>query len=237
MMSGIGVMAVTAALTAAALSPSAPTSERTVLLYHTNETSGTIAHDASGSHNVGRLVNVTLGAEGYNGSKAYRFGVRPDFPSYVVTPSSASLNPGTQPISYTVRWRIGPSTPIPHDMRLIKRGSSQTAGADVKMELKVDKARGVVLMQCGFRDQNNKSADLYRRGVWNDGYWHTTTCTKKDHRIQMTNDGTVSTKLATLGNLSSDSPLYLGIERNPHRWAEQFVGRIDDVVVTKGQAP
>jgi Laminin G domain len=235
-MRGIAVVAATAALTAAALGPATATATHTVLTYHANETSGAIAHDGSGSQNPGRLVNVTLGAEGYNGSRAYRFGVRPGFPSYVVTPSSTSLNPGTQPFSYTVIWRISPNTPIEHDMRLVKRGSSQTAGADIKMELKVDKARSVVLMECGFRDQDRKSADLYRKGVWNDGIWHTTTCTKKDHRVEMTNDGTVSTKLVTLGNLSSESPLYLGIERNPNKWAEQFVGRIDEVVVTKGEA-
>ena len=69
-------------------------------LWHMDETSGTVMHDAVGSH-TGTLHSVALGQSGYLGT-AFGFN---GSSSYVSVPSSSDLNPGSANITITIHLK------------------------------------------------------------------------------------------------------------------------------------
>jgi concanavalin A-like lectin/glucanase superfamily protein len=198
-----------------------------VLNYTGDETSGTVAVDSSAYGNNGSLHQVALGGQVYsfNGST-----------SYIQTPASASINPGTAAFSYAVSINISPTTIFSHDLSLVRRGSSKFAGAYYKMEMVYNKATGTMRLECAFRDQTGARGFVATSGnTLNDGIWHTLTCSKTATTVSLTKDGKTRTNPATLGNMSSTVPLFFGAEQvGATSFWEHFAGQMDDITLTKG---
>lgn len=218
----LGVLA-PACLLSAALPASAAS---TRVLNYTGALSGTTVPDKSGFGNKGTAHHISLsgGAYSFNGTN-----------SYIQTPASPTINPGSAAFSYSVTIKIPTTTTFSHDLSLVRRGSWKFTGPYYKMEMIHKKATGNMRLVCALRDTAGAHATVSTSGnTLNDGQWHTLTCSKAANAISLTKDGHVHTKRVTLGNLSSKRPLTFGAEQvGPTRFLEHFPGLMDEIVLTK----
>jgi len=198
----------------------------TRVLQYTGALSGTTVPDESGFVNDGTAHDISLsgGAYSFNGTS-----------SYIQTPASSTVNPGTAAFSYSVTIKLPTSTTFSHDLSLVRRGSSKFAGPYYKMEMVYKKATGNMRLECALRDAAGAHATVSTSGsALNDGQWHTLTCSKTAKTITLTKDGHVHAKSVTLGNLSSTRPLNFGAEKvGPTTFWEHFPGLIEKIVLTK----
>jgi hypothetical protein len=215
---------VPACLLLAALPASAAT---TTVLHYTGALSGTTVPDASGFGNNGTTYSITAsgGAYSFNGTT-----------SYLQTPASSSVNPGSSAFSYSVNMYLPTTTVFSRDLSLVRRGSAKFPGSFYKMEMIYNKATGNMRLTCALRDTAGNLATVSTSGnTLNDGRWHTLTCSKTARTVSLTVDGREHTKSVRLGNLSSTQPLNFGAEQidATHFW-EHFPGLMDEIVLTKG---
>lgn len=197
----------------------------TRVLRYTGVLSGTTVPDKSGFGNRGTAhdISVSEGAYSFNGTS-----------SYIQTPASSTVNPGSTAFSYSVTIKLPTTTTFSHDFSLVRRGASKLAGPYYKMEMVYNKATGNMRLECALRDATGAHASVSTSGnALNDGQWHTLTCSKAAKTISLTKDGHVHTKSVTLGNLSSKRPLNFGAEQGPKRSWEHFPGLMDKIVLTK----
>jgi hypothetical protein len=199
----------------------------TVALWHMDEPSGTTMTDAAGS-NTGVLHDVIAGVPGAEGT-AYRFD---GHTSYVTVPSSASLNPGNAPLSFTVHMRYTvtpPSTSIT-DYDVLRKGTASDSAQFYKLEIRPDN-RAV----CRFVGSKTTSKGLliHTGPTLNDGRWHTIACEKTTSQIRLVIDGVVHAKAGTVGSISNSGPLTLGAKSgNPY--SDFYNGDLDEVSVSIG---
>ena len=113
--SPVGAVVVCAALTAG-LTACVPND--IVALWHMDETSGSVMHDAVGD-NDGQLSSVQLGEPGLFGT-AYGFTGN----SKVTVPSSDALNAGSADLTVTIALKAT-ETPDSHDWDLIRKGKAR----------------------------------------------------------------------------------------------------------------
>lgn len=194
----------------------------TVALWHMDETSGSTMVDSVGSNN-GALSNVTVGLGGYSGT-AYGFN---GSSSYVKVPSSPSLNPGSQTISFTVHvdYTQTPPSGSTTDYDLVRKGVSGTSGGFYKLEIRPDNEA-----ICRFVDSSGHDTRLHTGPKLNSGTWHTITCTKTSSQVTMTIDGTTYKTSAPTGSISNTAPLYLGAKPG----SDYYNGRLDEASVSVG---
>jgi hypothetical protein len=213
-----------ACLLLAALPASAAT--RTVLHY-TGALSGTTVLDESGLGNNATAHSITPsgGAYSFNGTT-----------SYIQTPASPSVNPGSSDFTYSVNMYLPTTTVFSRDLSLVRRGSSKFPGAFYKMEMVYNKSTGNMRLECALRDTAGAHAIVSTSGnTLNDGKWHTLMCSKTARTISLTVDGRVHTNKARLGNLSTTLPLNFGAEQiDATTFWEHFPGLMDEIVLTKG---
>jgi len=220
----IALVALTPACLLFAALPASAASKR--VLHYSGALSGTTVPDESGFGNNGIAhgISLTGGAYSFNGSS-----------SYIQTPASSTVNPGSAAFSYSVTIKLPTATTFSHDLSLVRRGASKSAGPYYKMEMVYNKATGNMRLECALRDAAGAHASVSISGnALNDGQWHTLTCSKAAKTISLTEDGHVRTKSVALGNLSSTQPLNFGAEQvGPARFWEHFAGLMEKIVVTK----
>jgi hypothetical protein len=216
---------VPAALALVALPASAVST--VVLHYAGTNVAGTLAKDTSGYHNRGTLHRVTWTGRAYSFSRPV---------AYIQTSASPTVNPGTSSFSYSVSMQLPASTVFSHDLSLVRRGSSKFGGAYYKMEMVYNSSSGNMHLECAYRDQTGVRGFVSTSGnALNDGAWHTLTCSKTRTTVSLTKDGRVYTRPASLGNLSSQQPLFFGVEQvSATGFWEHFPGLMKNITLTKG---
>jgi hypothetical protein len=214
---GAGNSSATSAATATVTSAPSPPPAGLVALWHMDETSGTVMHDAVGTHN-GTLQNVTLGQTGFSGL-AYGF----TGSSQVLVPSASDLNAGSQKLTVTVHLKAT-SVPATPDWDLVRKGVFTTAGGEFKVEYQPSGQA-----TCGFNTSTNY-AELTAGPALNNGQWHTVQCVKTSTNIQLVVDGQTFTKAASLGTISNTVQVAIGAHPN----AEFFRGSLDEASIQIG---
>ncbi len=215
-----GVLVIATALFAAGLQPPASAVTSTAALWHMDETSGSVMRDSSGHGNDGALHNVALGQLSSQGT-AYGFNGKS---SYVSVPDSSSLDPGSVPLSITLNIKFSQVPADQRDYDLIRKGLATTAGGDYKIEI-VDTGMAF----CVFRGSRG-SVTLRRGPNLGDGKWHTIQCSKSDTSIKLVVDGTVYSKLGTVGSIANSSAVNVGAKPGD----DYYNGLIDEVQVVTG---
>jgi len=150
-------------------------------------------------------------------------------------PASHSINPFRVDYTYAASINIAAATSITRDFSIFRRGAAKRAGAFYKMEIVLNRATGNLRLTCAFRDQSGVGANVSTSAAGlHDGVWHRLICTKTATEISLTVDGVTHTKAVALGNLTSDQPLFLGVEPVTGGFHEQFLGSMDEIVIRKG---
>jgi laminin G domain protein len=208
--------ATSAATSVVASAPSTPAAGL-VALWHMDETSGTVMHDAVGTHN-GTLQSVTLGQPGFSGL-SYGFTGSSD----VLVPSASDLNAGAQKLTVTIHLKATavPATP---DWDLIRKGVFTTAGGEFKVEYQPSGQA-----TCGFNTSTNY-LELTAGPALNNGQWHTVQCVKTSTNIQLVVDGQTFAKSGSLGTISNTVQVAVGA----HPGAEFFRGSLDEASIQIG---
>jgi hypothetical protein len=214
---GTGNASGTSNATAVVQSAPSPPPAGVVALWHMDETTGTVMHDAAGSHN-GTLQNVALAQPGFAGV-AYGF----TGSSTVLVPSAADLNAGANTLTVTIHLKAT-SVPATPDWDLIRKGVFTTAGGEFKVEYQPS-GQGT----CGFNTSTNY-AELTAGPALNDGQWHTVQCVKTATNIQLIVDGARFTKTASLGTISNTVQVAVG----SHPGSEFFRGSLDEASIQIG---
>lgn len=191
-----------------------------VAQWHMDETSGTIAVDATGNGHNGVNTNIAFVAPGFDGTGgAYSF----NGASRVVIPDSPSLNPGSQDITLTASVRTSTLPGSVGDYDLIRKSKAKQI---YKMEIL---SNGTAF--CKFKGTSGGGGAKGGPNVV-DGLWHTIACTKTANLISLTVDGvTVATKARMVGSISPPIDLYLG--RKPDG-TDPYTGLMDEVSITIG---
>ena len=102
----------------------------TAALWHMDEKSGTVMHDAVGNHD-GTISHVRLGQPGFLNTA---FGFVPSDKSQVTVPSASDLNPGSGAFAVSLHV-YATATPKAGDYDLVKKGSYSSSGGEYKVEL------------------------------------------------------------------------------------------------------
>jgi hypothetical protein len=200
-----------------AIVQAAPAPPGLVALWHMDETSGTVMHDAVGGHD-GTLQNVVLGQPGFAGL-AYGF----TGSSQVLVPSAANLNPGAAQVTLTIHLKAT-SVPATPDWDLFRKGVFTSAGGEYKVEYQPSGQA-----TCGFNTSTNY-AELTAGPALNDGQWHTIQCVKTSTGIQVVVDGHVFSKAASLGTIANTDQVAVGAHPN----SEFFRGSLDEASIQVG---
>jgi hypothetical protein len=188
-------------------------------LWHMDETSGSVMHDAVGNHD-GTLSHVRRGEPGFIGT-AFGF-VRSDR-SQVTVPSASDLNPGSG--AFTISLHVyATTTPKAGDYDLVKKGSYSSPGGEYKVEMLQSGEA-----QCAFKGSQHYAAvsggpDLAK------GRWFTVRCTKTSSSVILKVAGTVYSKSISVGSIVNSSAV--GIGGAP---GSDFTnGRLDEIALIHG---
>jgi hypothetical protein len=187
-------------------------------LWHMDETSGTVMHDAVGNH-TGTLTSVALGQSGYLGT-AFGFN---GSSSYVSVPSASDLNPGNANITITIHMKTT-SAPATPDWDLIRKGKYTSPGGEFKMEYQPSGQAS-----CGFNGSASYS-ELAAGPALDDGKWHTVQCVKTASAIKVVVDGQTFSQAATIGSIANTDPIVIGA----HPGSEFFTGSLDEASIQIG---
>jgi concanavalin A-like lectin/glucanase superfamily protein len=178
-----------------------------------NEKSGP-ALDSTGNGNDGKVIGgVVRTGRGYdfNGSSGY-----------VSVPNSASLNPGSAPITLTAKFSLdGNPAPSGTDYDIVRKGLAGTKGGDYKMEVL---STGAAL--CRFH--GTKAVEL--RGGTNLGTGtHVVKCVKTSSSVKLIVDGaTKASSAVAVGPISNTSGVFLAAKPG-----DDFTdGLIDYITIT-----
>ena len=196
------------------------TNEHVDALWHMDETSGALMHDAAGK-NDGTLFHVTVGLPGSTGT-AYGFN---GSNSYVSVPSANDLNPGTANITLTVHLKTtAVPPPAPADYDLIRKGTYAPTISEYKMEF-----QHTGQVSCGFEGSAGYS-ELIAGPRLNDGHWHKVQCIKAPTAIQLVVDGKTYTQSANVGLITNTAPVVIGARPD----GDHYSGALDEVSIQIG---
>jgi hypothetical protein len=188
----------------------------TVALWHMDEISGSVMHDAVRNHN-GRLRNVQLRQPGYS---LFAYGFTGS--SYVTVPSAGDLNPGSANITVTIHLK---TTLTPKsDWDVIRKGVYETRGGEFKMEY-----QHTGQASCGFKGSARYS-ELITGPRLNDGRWHKVQCVKTSSAINLVVDGQTFSKTVTIGSISNNVAVAIGSRPG----AQYFKGSLDEASIQIG---
>jgi hypothetical protein len=189
-----------------------------------NEPAGTgMMFDDSGNGNDGTWQGITANGATYqfNGST-----------SRVVVPDDPSLDPGSRPFSYRVKFKTSavPSATV-GDFDLLRKGLGSTTGGYFKVEVypNADHTKGRALCQL---QGTTGAAKLVGSANLANGAWHTIRCAKDSSGLTMLVDGSkVGFKAASIGSIANSAPLTIGAKSTGGDW---YTGRMDQASVTIG---
>jgi hypothetical protein len=194
-----------AALGAVALSfgfPSAAAATTVVAQWNMDNTFGTTMEDSSGNGNDGTTYNIVTSGGGY---------IFDGGTSKVIVPDSPTLNPGAADFSYTVQVQFDVRPPKARDYDLLRKGLSSTSGGEYKIEIVY--GAGLAKAQCVVKDSRGREAGLRGTQDLADNQLHTITCKKTGTALIMIVDGgRARKKSATLGSISNNAPLTIGVK-------------------------
>lgn len=187
----------------------------TVGLWHMDSTSGSVAHDSSGSGNDGHLQHITFasGAYSFNGTS-----------SRVLIPDDPSLDPGSRDItiSLKVKFTQKPSRAV-HDYDVLRKGGG---GPLYKIEISLHgRAR------CQFHG-SKKGAGIEFGPDLSDGQWHTITCRKTTTSISGTVGNSSTSQHVAVGSISNGVALALGGKSSGTQ--DLYKGLMDEVRIVFG---
>jgi Concanavalin A-like lectin/glucanases superfamily len=187
----------------------------TVGLWHMDETSGSVAHDSSGSGNDGHLQHITFasGAYAFNGTS-----------SRVLIPDDTSLNPGTKDItiSLKVKFTQKPSKAV-GDYDVVRKG---TDGSLYKIEISLQgRAR------CSFHGSKNAGGLEFGPDL-SDGQWHTITCRKTATSVSGTVGSASKSQHVVIGSISNGVALALSGKSSGTQ--DLYKGLMNEVRITVG---
>jgi hypothetical protein len=204
--------AVAAALPAQALGA-------TAALWHMDETSGTVMHDAVGNHD-GTLHHVQMGLPGFLHTA---FGFTRSSNSQATVPSASDLNPGSG--SFTISLHVyATAAPTKGDYDLVKKGSYGTAGGEYKVEL-LQNGRA----SCAFKGSQHYAAVTGGPDLTT-GRWFTVRCTKTSSAVILKVAGKVFSKTISIGTIANTSPVGIGAAPG----SDYTSGRLDEVALIHG---
>jgi hypothetical protein len=193
--------------------------EGAVVLWHMDEASGSVMHDAEGSHD-GTLHSVQLGVSGFQGT-AFGFN---GSSSYVSVPSSSDLNPGNEDLTITIHM-TATTAPASPDWDLIRKGVYATSGGEWKVEYQPSGQAS-----CGFKGSSSYN-ELIAGPSLKDGNWHTVQCVKTSSAIRLIVDGQTFTQGGGVGSISNTEPIVIGSHGGS---AEFFGGSLDEASIDIG---
>jgi hypothetical protein len=188
-----------------------------IALWHMDETSGTVMHDAVASHD-GTLFSVQLGVPGFAGTA---FGFTGS--SYASVPSASDLNPGSATVTITIHLKTT-SVPATPDWDLIRKGLYTSAGGEFKMEY-----QPTGQASCGFKGSSNYG-ELITGPALNDGQWHTVQCVKTSSDIKLIVDGQSFSKAFNIGSIANSDAVPIGARPG----SEYFKGSLDEAGIQVG---
>jgi len=185
-----------------------------------DETSGTIAFDATGNGHTGANTNIAFVSPGFDGTGgAYAF----NGSSRVVIPDSPSLNPGSQDVTLTAHVKTSTLPGSVGDYDLIRKKKNAQI---YKMEI-----LGTGTGYCQFKGTVANAAVKGGPSVV-DGLWHTIVCRKTSTQVTLTIDGVlVKTKVLATGSIVPPIALYLGQKPDG---GDAYTGLMDEVSITIG---
>jgi hypothetical protein len=183
-------------------------SAATVSLWHMDETSGSVMHDAVGANDGTIHGGIALGQPGFAGL-AYGFH---NHPPAITVASDTSLNPGGSAfwMSARIKFSTVPKATDGDDYDLIRKGLSSTSGGFWKME---------VLPSTGFtrpvQAHCSMKGSLTSQSVTAgpdlaDGQWHQVQCLKETNALSVIVDGVKTTVGVTLGSFSNSAVVAVG---------------------------
>jgi hypothetical protein len=219
-------------LVAGALANAGVASAATTIVadWEMNEPPGsTTMLDSSGNNLSGAIGSAVVTGEVQSGETAYRWlgtnkaGYHPE---RLVTVTSGTLNPGTDPFAITVRIYTGAG-----DQNILQKGQSGTAGGMYK----IDMVKGIVI--CMYRGADGNAAVRSNQTVW-DHQWHTIRCERQPNGVTLTIDGgTPKTTLHATGNIANSKVLSIGgkayCDGGVTVQCDYYVGLIDSVVMER----
>jgi len=192
-------------------------------VWHMDETSGSIAKDATGHGYDGSLQNIKLGVPGvsktgfeFNGSS-----------SRIIVKDSPGLRAGSLDLIVTVSVSF---TAMPKDdYDLIRKGLSSSSGGDWKIEIMpIDGKAQAYCYWKGSAGSRSKTAGPNLA----DGRYHTITCEKHATTVALVVDGTRYTSTKTIGRIDNTAQLSIGAKAGSG--GDWYKGRMDEVSVTIG---
>jgi Concanavalin A-like lectin/glucanases superfamily len=192
-----------------------------VAIWNMDEKAGsTTMVDSSGHHNNGTLHSVKAGVAGHIGT-AYQFGGS-TVKSYVEVPNSASLNPGSSPITITF-WMKTTHVPSSGDYDLVRKGDFP--GEEYKVELVKTNQ-----IACTFHGSLHSSNATGGSNIAN-GKWHQIVCSENSTAITLAIDGrVVKTTKVNVGSISTTTPVEIGA----HPGSDYYNGVLDDASIAVG---
>jgi len=199
-MSHRAALTMTFALAAFAAAAPAAATPIPVAVWAMDNDFGTTMTDSSGNHNDGVMYDVGTSGGGYifNGTT-----------SKVVVPDSPTLNPGTQPFSYTVQVQTDRIPPPGTDYDLLRKGLATTQGGEFKVEIVLSNGKGVAF--CHVADSSGKAASVTGSTNIADNQLHTVTCVKSANYLTLKVDTRTPKKTKKkLGSISNAAELMVG---------------------------
>ena len=192
-------------------------------VWHMDETSGSIAKDATGHGYDGAIQNVKLGVPGasktgfeFNGGS-----------SRLIVKDAPGLRAGANDL--VVRLSVS-FTAIPEDdYDLIRKGLSSSSGGDWKIEIMP--GNGGARAYCYWKGSSGSASKTGGPNLA-DGKYHTITCEKHATTIALVVDGTRYTSTKTIGRIDNTAALSIGAKAGSG--GDWFKGRLDEVSVTIG---
>lgn len=205
-----------------------PLEPTTVAAWALDEQDGsTVTVDSSGAGHDGQPVDVTMGAEGVEGT-SYVFDGQG---SIVRVPNSPDLNPGAGSLRISAYVRV-PATLPPGDYNVVQKGTAATRGGAYKLEVFAKAgAKKFGFPDCAFNGARGKNR-VYGPGSIVDGQWHLVVCTLSSTQAYVTVDGVDGPRAArTVTTIDNSTDLTLGGKPNGSQF---FLGDLDEVSIEVG---
>ena len=206
----------------------------TVSVWHMDETSGTVAHDAAGANN-GTLQAVNVNQPGDPSlppGRSYQFTGSTN-KSAMTVPDAPSLNPGTANITVSIHVQFTQlPTPGSGDYDILRKGAATIngqRGTEYKLEL--------LPTGQAYCELRGTIGTVKLTGATNlaDGAWHTIICSRTGiGSMSLTVDGATLTANAStsIGSIASSLPFFVGGSLNPVQ--DFYRGQIDEVSYASG---
>ena len=214
----IGVVVAALTVTAGTALGASPTA-----VWHMDETTGTVAKDATGNGHDGAMQNIRRGVPGVSGT-AFEFN---GTSSRVLVDDAPGLRAAGLDLVVTVHVSF---TVIPaDDYDLIRKGLSSSKGGDWKIEIMPTSVGAQA--RCYWKGSVASKSKTAGPNLA-DGHYHTISCEKRATTVALVVDGTRYSSTTQIGRIDNTAPLSIGAKAGSG--GDWFKGRMDEVSVSIG---